>query len=270
MDATGNVTAVAQINGTIGSPRGNANLTVVNGSAYGERFDRLAANVDFSDQLVRLTNTQLTAGTARIDLNGTFQHPKDSFDTGSLQFHIASNQMALDQFNAVKKQTKGLQGTAQLNADASAQLQLVNKQSELLLTNVNADVSAHGLSLDGRRLGDLTATAQTSGGAVRFNVNSDFAGSSIKVNGQTQLQRDYPTQATASIANLPVEQVLAVADRRDIKAKGSLTATAQVSGTMDNPQASADFSLTKAVIYDEPLDRVQAQIQLQQSGHHDP
>ena len=261
--ASGTVNAVAQINGTIGSPRGNANLTVVNGAAFDEHFDRLAANVDFSDQQVQLTNTQLTAGTARIDLNGAFQHPKNSFDTGTLQFHVASNQMSLDQFNAVKQQTKGLKGTAQLNADVAANLQQVKNaktgkfESELLLKTVNANVAAHNLNLEGKKLGDLTATAQTAGSTVNFNVNSDFAGSTVHATGQTQLQRDYPTTATASIANLPIEQVLAVIDRRDINAKGNLSANAQVSGTLGNPQASADLTLTKAVIYDEPLDRVQ-------------
>ena len=261
--ASGSVNATARIDGTIGSPRGDANLTIVNGSAYDEHFDRFAANVNFSDQLVQLTNTQLTAGSARVDLNGTFQHPKNNFDTGALQFHMASNQMALDQFNAVKQQTKGLKGTAQINADIAANLQQAKNpktgklEPDLLLKTVNANVSAHNLNLDGKRLGDLTATAQTAGSTVNYNVNSDFAGSAIHATGQTQLQRDYPTTATASISNLPIEQVLAVVDRRDINAKGNLSANAQVSGTLDNPQASGDVNLTKAVIYDEPLDRVQ-------------
>lgn len=258
--ASGNVNAVAQIEGTIGNPRGNANVTVVNGAAYDEHFDRFAAKVDFSDQLVRLANTQLTAGTARIDLNGTFQHPKNSFDTGTLQFHVVSNQMRLDQFNAVKKQTKGLNGTAQINADVAANLQQVKGQSEILLTSVNANASAHGLTFEGKNVGDLSATAQTAGSTVNFNVNSDFAGSTIRANGQTRLERDYPTTASASINNLPIEQVLAIADRKDIPAKGNLTATAQVSGTLDSPQLTADINLTKAVLYDEPLDRVQGRI----------
>ncbi|MBV8819786.1 MAG: translocation/assembly module TamB domain-containing protein, partial [Acidobacteriaceae bacterium] len=258
--ASGDVNATAQITGTVGDPRGSANLTIANGAAYDEKFDRLTANVDFSDQLVRLTNTQLAAGSAHIDLNGAFQHPKNSFDTGTLQFHVASNQMSLDQFNAVKKQAQGLTGTAQINADVAANLKQVNKQSELQLTNVTANIAAQNLQHEGQKLGDLTATAQTAGTTVTYNLNSDFAGSTVRVNGSTQLQKDYPTTASASIANLPIERVLAVAGRKDIKAKGNLNATAEVSGTMDTPQASAQIDLAKAVIYDEPLDRVQGRL----------
>ncbi len=258
--ATGTLNATARIGGTIGSPSGNANLTVVNGTAGGERFDRLATNVDFSEQLVKLTNTELTAGVARIDANATFQHAKDSFNTGNVQFHVVSNRMPIDQFNAVKQQAKGVTGMVQLNADGAATVREVKGQTEVLLTSVNANASANGLQQAGRKLGDLTASAQTSGSTVNFNVNSDFAGSTVRVNGQTQLQSDYPTSATASIANLPIEQVLAVLDRKDIAAKGNFNADAKFSGTIDNPQASATIDLTKAVLSDEPLDRVQGAI----------
>ena len=258
--ATGALNATAQITGTIGNPRGNANLNVTDGTAYDEHYDRLSANVDFADQLVRVRNTQLTAGTAHIDLNATFQHPKDSFSTGTLQAHLSSNSMPLDQFNAIRKQNKGLKGTAQLNADITANLNQVKGESELLVTSVNANVSAHGLQLEGKNLGDLTAIAETRGSNVDYNINSDFAGSTVKVTGQTRLQPEYPTTASASIVNLPIEQVLAVADRKDIPAKGNLTANAQLSGTLNDPRATVDLDLTKAMIEDEPLSRVQGRI----------
>jgi translocation and assembly module TamB len=258
--ASGTLNANAQITGTIGNPRGNANLNLSNANLYDEHIDRAAANVDFADQLVRMTNTQIAAGTARIDMSATFQHPRDSFSTGTIQAHVASNTMPLDQFNAVRKQNQGLKGTVQLNADATANLNQVKGEAEFLLTAINANANAHGVQLEGRNLGDLTASAQTTGGHVDFNLNSDFAGSSIKVTGQTDLQREYPTKASVSIANLSIEQVLAVADRKDIPVKGNLSANAQLSGTLNNPQATVDLNLTKAVIEQEPLDRVQGRI----------
>lgn len=257
VQASGTLNASAQIRGTIGSPQGNANLSVVNGTVQDERFDRLTSNVDFSDQLVRLTNTQLAAGTAHIDMNATFQHPKNSFDTGAIQAHVSSNQMSLDQFNVVRKEVKGLSGTAQINADIAATLQQVKGQSEVLLTSVNANANAHGVVYDGKKLGDLTASAQTAGQNVNFDVTSNFAGSNTHVTGQTQLKSDYPTVANAVINNLSVQQALAVAGQSDIDAKGNLSATAQVSGTLANPNATAQIDLTKAEISGQPLDRVQ-------------
>ncbi len=260
MPVSGALNANADIGGTIGNPSGKVNLNVVNGTAYSEHFDQITANADLTDQVARLTNTVITAGAARMDLNATFQHPKNSFDTGTLQVHLASNPMALHQFNAVRKQNEGLQGVVQIKADAAANLNQVQGQTELLLTSLNANASAHGLQLEGKKLGDLTASAQSAGSNVNFTADSDFAGSGIRVNGQTRLQRDYPTTASASIRNLPIEQVLAVVNRKDIPAKGNLNLTAQVSGTLEAPQATVDLNLTKAELYQQPLDRVEGRI----------
>ncbi|MGI8743141.1 MAG: translocation/assembly module TamB domain-containing protein [Bryobacteraceae bacterium] len=257
---TGTLNAVAQISGTVGNPRGNANLTVLNGTAYDDHFDRLLANVDFADQLVRLSQAELTAGTAKIDLNGTFQHPRESFSTGTIQAHLASNQVQLDQFQNIKKRRPDLAGLVQLNGDVTAKLSEVKGKSEFLVSSVNANASGRGIRMEGENLGNFTATAQTTGLTVNYRVNSDFAGSNIRVNGQTRLEGEYPTTATASISGLPVERVLAVAGRKDIPAKGILSANAQVSGTLDNPQGSGDLSLSKAVLYDEALDQLHARL----------
>jgi len=46
----------------------------------------------------------------------------------------------------------------------------------------------------------------------------------------------------------------------DVRASGTLTARAHVSGTMEDPRGNGTFDLTKAVIYEEPLDRVNGAI----------
>src|SRR5262249_33509645 len=102
--------------------------------------------------------------------------------------------------------------------------------------------------------------ATTSGSTVSYTLTSDFAGSDIRVTGRTELTRDYPTTADAALRNLPVERVLAVAKQSDIPARGVLSGSAHVTGTIQNPQGSADIELVKAVVYDEPLDRVRAQV----------
>jgi len=91
-------------------------------------------------------------------------------------------------------------------------------------------------------------------------VNSDFAGSTIRVTGQSLLAGDHETTANASIANLPIDRVLAVAGRRDLPVRGTLTANAQLSGTMKNPRGNGTFSIVNGAAYEEPFTRVQATI----------
>jgi translocation and assembly module TamB len=125
---------------------------------------------------------------------------------------------------------------------------------------VNGDVSARGVRFEGQDYGDLTANARTSGSSVTYQLTSDFAGSNLRVNGNTQLARGYSTTADANIRSLPVERVLQVAQRTDIPAKGILSGTAHVTGTIDNPQGSVDVDLGNAVLYDEPMDHVRARV----------
>jgi translocation and assembly module TamB len=262
VNASGTLAANAQITGTIGNPQGSANLTVGNGQIEGESFDSIQAQVNLADQLLTTPSATLVAGPAHIDLSASYRHPRDSFTTGSLEARVASNQVQLAQFQSLLKQRPGLAGTAQVNGTLAANVIDVKGQTEARVTRVNGDASVRGLRADGQNYGDLTATARTTGNTVDYRVNSDFAGSAINVSGATTLAPEYPTNATASISNLPVERVLALANRSDIKAKGNLSGNATFHGTLNNPQGTADVTLTKAVLQDEPVDRIQARLAL--------
>src|SRR5262249_33119356 len=126
---------------------------------------------------------------------------------------------------------------------------------------VSADISARGLRFKGQDYGALTATARTRQHTVHYDLTSNFAGSSIRANGDTDLTRDYPTRADATIGNLAIERVLALADGAPIPAKGSLSASMHFMGTVKNPEGNAELDLTNAVLYDEPIERVHARVE---------
>ncbi len=249
---SGALSASLQLNGTVGDPTGGASLLVTNGVLYGEPFDRIEAQVNLADQLVTIPSASLQAGAARVNLTAQFQHPRDSFTTGRLHANVQSNSVDLAQLRNLQKQHPNTAGIFQVNGDLSAQV----APSDFLLTAVNGDLSAHALDFAGVKYGDLNATARTGGQTVQYRLTSNFAGSNVQLTGNTQLRRDYPTTADASIRNLPIESALAAAQRKDIPAKGILSGTAHFTGTKDNPQGNVDFDLANAVIYDEPLDHV--------------
>ncbi|MBV9405736.1 MAG: hypothetical protein JO211_10360, partial [Acidobacteriaceae bacterium] len=255
--ASGTLTADVHINGTYGDPLGSANLQVVNASAYGQPIDRLFANVNLSDQLITLSPLELDAAGGRVDLSGTFQHPRDSFTVGHAQFRIATNNVQLANIRPLERQSPGVAGAIQLTADAAADIREVNKQSEVTIANITADLSARGLRVQNQSAGDLTATARTQNGAVNYNVTSNFAGSDIRVNGRTGLAKDYPTTADAAVRNLSVGKTLSIAGQGSIPASGTLSADAHVAGTLDAPNADLSFTLASAKVYKEPIDRLQ-------------
>ncbi|MDQ6663919.1 MAG: translocation/assembly module TamB domain-containing protein [Acidobacteriota bacterium] len=261
---SGALTANAHVGGTVGNPAGTLNLAVANGAIHGEPFDRMQAQVNMADQLVTIPTAFIAAGSARVNLKAEYQHPRDSFTTGWLHARVQSNDVNLAQLRGLQKERPNTAGLLRIDADVTGNLSDVKKgrkeQTEFLLSSVNADASAKSLRFDGQNYGDFNATAQTSGQTVNYNVSSNFAGSNIKVNGNTRLVADYPTTADATIGNLPIQRMLALAKRSDIPARGSLSGKAHFQGTVQNPQGNVDLDLANAVIYDEPLDHVKARV----------
>lgn len=258
--ASGNLSADIHVGGTYGNPLGSASLQVLHGSAYQEPFDRLYTKINLSDQLVTVSTLELAAGSARIDANATFQHPRDSFTVGHAQLHVATSNVQLANLKTLQRENAGVAGLVQLTADAAADLRDVNHQSQVNIANVSADLSAHGLLVENQNAGDLTATARTVNGNVNYDVSSDFAGSGISVKGRTGLTKDYPTTADASIQNLSIEKALSITGQAEVPARGNLSANAHVAGTLQAPKADLSLTLARANVYTEPINRFQASL----------
>ncbi len=261
---SGALTATVNINGTVGNPLGSANLSITNGTIQDEPFDRLQAQANLADQLITIPAFYATAGPARVDLSAEFQHPRDSFTAGRLHARLESNQIDLAQLPALRKQLPDAAGEVRIQAEISGALSETKGgaggQTEFLPTAVSADASARNLRLDGQSYGDFNATARTRQQTVHYELTSNFAGSKIRLNGNTELAHDYRTNADATIGNLPIERILTLAKRTDIPAKGNLTCTLHFTGTPHQPQGNADFDLANAVLYGEPIDHVRAKV----------
>jgi len=261
---SGALGADANVTGTIANPRGTANLRIADGTIQDESFDNIQIQVNMADQLVTLPTAYISAGAARLSLTAEFRHPRDSFTTGQLHAHVQSNQVDLARLRAAQKEQPNRAGLVQIDADVTGNLSEThssgNGQNEFLPTSVNLDASARGLRFEGQNYGNLNATARTKGQTVNYNASSDFAGSNIRVNGNTQLARGYPTNADVNIRHLPIERMLVLAKRQDIPAKGTVSGTAHFGGSMENPEGNVDLDLENAAVHDEPIDHVRARV----------
>jgi translocation and assembly module TamB len=250
---SGMLTASAHVSGTVGNPVGSANLQAASGTAAGEPFNSIEAQVNLADQLVTIPAAYVDAPAGRISLTADYRHPRDSFSMGQVHAHVQSDQLDLARSTLVQKEEPNSGGVLRVNADVTGTLG-AQGGSSFALTNVNADVTGRGFQLTGQNYGDFTATAKSSGRTVSYNLTSDFAGSAIKASGTTELTVDYPTRATATIDNLPIERVLIAAHQPGIPARGVLSGSIQVNGTLKAPEGSAQVDLTRAVVYGETID----------------
>ncbi len=255
---TGTLAADAHITGTIGSPQGSADLTVLNGTVEGQPFNSLTGRAAMTDRDIAVPALTFIAGPTRIEASANYAHPVNDLKRGFLTMHTASNQVQLAQFQTLVKNRPGLAGTLALNADASANIYPGRTGTEFQLVSLDGQFAARHLQMQGQNLGNFTARAKTAGGDIRYDIDSDFAGSTIRASGQTQIAGNHQTSATLQIANLPVARTLAVAGRSNLPFTGTLAAKANLSGTLQDPHAGATVTVAKGSAYQEPFDRIQA------------
>jgi len=254
---SGALTATAHLAGTVGNPNGSVAVHAANGALHGEPFDRLDAQIGLTDRLATIQQASLVAGNARIDLAGSFQHPRDSFSEGAVQASLRTNQVDLARLRSLPNTAGQLQLTASIDGSLGPVAGGGAPQTEFLLSSIEANGSVRGLSYQGQTYGDLQTTVHTAGQTATSDVTSNFAGANVRVHATTQLVSGYPSSADAQIAGLPVERVLAIAGRGDIPVSGKLMATAHVHGALAHPEGDASVDLTNAKVYGEALDRLQ-------------
>src|SRR5262249_1497017 len=100
----------------------------------------------------------------------------------------------------VQKVRSGLGGVLHMAAAGAAKVQAGTPQ--VLFRDLNADISATGISAQGKKLGDVTFKANSNAGRVDLALNSNGAGASINGKGNGQLSGDYPVEAQLNFGNL--------------------------------------------------------------------
>lgn len=260
---TGVLTTSAQITGTVGNPQATADLNVVNGSAYQEPFDRISGKLNYLNGGTQAGTFQLRAGSKQVDLKATYTHAASDFLTGKLQFDIASNKMALNQFATVRKAQPGVNGVAELKAQGDLLLSQVKgpkntTSTKLDVGTLNANMNATGISLDGRALGDAVLTAATQGQTVKAHLESNLAQSAIRGDGTVQLTGDYPTQATLTFSKTDLgtlrRLLLPIKPGQTMQFGGSVEGKLEVNGPAAKPLLmTAHLDIPSLTVHPDPL-----------------
>ncbi len=260
LKASGATTAEVHVNGTYGDPLGAATLQVTNGSVYEQPFSRGYMQVNLTHGLATLSQLEVDTAGGKISANGSFRHPAESFTMGHVQVQINTDHVQLTDIKMLAKQNAGVAGVIQLAANVSAELENRNNQTSVDVSSVTADLAARNLRVQNQDAGSLTVNARTSGTNIDYRLDSDFAGSTIKVHGRTALANGYSTNAAASIQGLSVAKALQLAGQGTVPVRGELTADAHVSGTLTEPNVDLSFALLKGNVYQEPIDTLKGNV----------
>jgi translocation and assembly module TamB len=232
---TGTLNASAKISGTIGDPRGTADLNITKGTLRAEPFDRLSAQVSYTGRELAVSSGLLTAGPKRAQFEANLMPAGRSLDTGRLHFQLKTNDMALDQIETVKSVQPGVRGLLQMSA--AGELDLAGGSPRL--KGLNADASAKGIQVDGKALGSAHLTANTDGALLRARVESDIACSVFQGQGEWRLEGDYPGNATINFAGLDFTELRRLAASSSVgpaSIRGSADGAIRVDGPALKPE----------------------------------
>jgi translocation and assembly module TamB len=116
--------------------------------------------------------------------------------------------------------------------------------------------------------GDFTAT-KTLATVANVSVTADNLRG--RVTGSIDLRDWKPGENSAVNANVQLinadaKTLLALSGEKDVPVTGTLNTTAQITGTVGDPHATADLTLTKGQIYGEPYDSVTGRVQYLNGG----
>ena len=218
---TGTVNLAAHVTGTLNNLNGTGNINLANGQAYGENYQLVDVDFNLRGQQVDATRLLVRAHDMQITGNA-------GYNLASKRIHaqLAGNNLVLSKFDLVQKANPGADGTLSFNLSADGTATEPNLKANLKLANI---------SVQGKPVGDLTATANSVGSTVNYQVSANALGAQLNAVGSTSLVGEYQTQAKLTLANLDVANVLQTFSPGSLKATSKIAGTVTISGPAKIP-----------------------------------
>jgi translocation and assembly module TamB len=232
---TGTTSINAHAAGTLRSLAGSGNLTLTNGVAYGEPYQTIA--VDISAQ-----GTQINATRLLVQAHNMAIHGNGSYDlaTKHMAAHITGNNLRLSKFQLVQNANPDADAVLSLNVDANGTIQEPNLRAQIQLADI---------TYQSKKLGALTLNATSSGSTLNYQIQSTLIGAQIAATGQTSLQGDYPTQASMTLTDVNVANILDLVSPGTLKASSQINGSITISGPAAKPQQlTATAELTNVAV----------------------
>lgn len=238
------LSTTADVTGTLTAPNGTVHIDAANVSAYGEKAERLRADVTLAGRTLDIANAHIIAGNSKIDATATYTRVAEDWLTGTLRFSVASQNVALAQSAHLRKLRDGLNGQATGKADGTARL----VKGEFRLDTLKSQASVRNITLDGQSYGNLNLTATTNGPVLDVQARANLRGTPLQGSGQWKLEGDYPGHGEILIPRMTVasiHQLLLNPTRQDLPFEGFVEGKIGVSGPLkksDQLKAVVQFS----------------------------
>ncbi len=183
LPVTGTVAGSARLRGTMGAPDVHANLQAGPLTAWGEKIDRITAEVTASRDELRIVAFEASAGQAMARGSGRYRPLESDWEKGTMEIEAEAQRIRLGDWEAVRKFRPGLGGIAAAKFTAA----LSRPEGQFTLAALNGEASIRDLSDEEVVLGDAELSASTRGNIMAVALQSRLGEGVVTGNAEWSL-----------------------------------------------------------------------------------
>jgi translocation and assembly module TamB len=226
---TGTVNIItAHATGTLQNLSGTGEIAFTNGTAYGEAYQTVSLNLAAKGQQLDATNLLIAAHGMKVTGSAGY-----NIATKHIRAQLAGNNILLSKLDTVRKASPNADGTLSFTADADGTVTEPNLHAKLSLAN---------LIVEGKPIGQVSATAHSVGSDIFYNLDSTLVGANVAATGQTSLVGDYQTSAKLTLSGLDIANAIDLFAPDSFKGSSNIAGTITVTGPAAKPTLLAGMA----------------------------
>ena len=220
---TGTIDVDGHAKGTLRNLAGSGSLSLTNGVAYGEPYEKANLSVAVEGQNIEVSQVALR-------LHGMTVSGDGGYDLASkhLHAHIQGRDLQLSKFKTVQDAKLDADGLVNLTADANGTLEQPGLKATAAISNVE---------VQGKAVGEANLDVHSAGKLLFYSLRSNLVGAQLAADGQTNLTGNYQTQAKLTLSGLDIQKPLASFSPWGYVASSVIAGTVTVSGPAKTPTA---------------------------------
>jgi translocation and assembly module TamB len=236
LPVTGQLSAAATVDGTAGDPHAALKVNIEQPVIYGEKFNRVHAEVKYAGAGVEVIRGVAELGQARVLLAGAFEHPVNNYKNGRLRFDLSTQGFALERVANIQKLRPGVRGDFEVKAAGSANI----NNGDLQPDKLDGLFAMRDLVVDDRAVGSFTVDAKTVGQQLIMGMAGNLRGSKVIGSGGFQLSGDYSGSGSVQFSPMTFSTVqdllMAAKGKEPLPIEGSLEGKLAFSGPAKTPE----------------------------------
>src|SRR5262249_32290102 len=256
---TGEVSGEAHLTGLPGSPKGEANLNLVNGVIAGQRAELALAIIKFDGRVARFERVEARLAQGRFTAGGAVD-----LQTNEYQFRGQAEQLGLQRIAEAFDL-----GAARLTGVADSTFQVSGDFDNAEDFRIELTAQARQVTINGKESGNVALTARTQpDGRIDLEMTTEIAGRRQPLTASIEWRKPgRPAEIKADLVDFDISPVLSsYAPEIAQSVSGRVTGTLRVVGPTLNSQGEATIAFLRSADADwrfvggrrDPRDRLNA------------